>query len=900
VIALKIADLFVKISARTEEFTEGFRQAEKDLKRFENQFKGASQIGKRLESIGQKLMIGVTLPLVAAGTAATKFAMDAQETENLFRVSMGNMADEADAWSKDLSKNLGLNQYELKNSVGMFNQMFNSMKMGTQTSYDMSTSLVQLANDMASFYNLSADEAFTKLRSGITGEAEPLKQLGILIDEATIKTYAYANGIAKQGEELTQQQKVLARYAAIMDQTKNAQGDLARTADSTTNLVRRFKSTIAETAAEFGKHLIPMADNALNRLNSLATWVKELDDEQVKLIITTAKWAASLGVALFASGKLLQMLPSLTLGYKALTSPVVALSGLLNRSVFAYQAVQAGVSTTGEAVRYAVPVIGTMEKAVAGVGKSLTWLAAHPIVAAIAGIGLLVAAIVYARRKAAQETEAMAQDIEARIKQQYETEKAAQEEAFAAKRQLSEEEYQQRLSHLDKEHQAAIQAAEKAHQLEKNRISKRLNEIDREHDTAIKAIRDEYGYVERTTESRTDLARRVHQANIAFLDEAARKARETHDERMKQLDEEYAGRMRMLDEETRLQLEALQGQIDGIDAQTKAEEKAERERKENLRTEQLKAQIALEEDAKRRTELEQDLSDHLADIERRQLLERRDAQKEALREQMEEVKQAAEQRKEQLRLELEQVKQSEIDTLNFKLSNIEAIKDAETRRLEEQIARIQQEREQVEALEVAKYNKAKETLEKEQIALEGALEFKLDKLEEEYQAKLTHEAMIFDATKKRLDDERKAMAAHYIELDRMAAEHAKKQAETIMDMRTLIKTSPSDWYMQQGIQPGDIAPSGGAYTHYQVPGLATGGRVLHPGLVDVGEHGRERLYLPQGAEVEPLQHEKKERNQERPQIIQNVTINSPRQHTPSEERRKYMQAVRQMAMEWSG
>lgn len=107
--------------------------------------------------------------------------------------------------------------------------MTKSMGIAGDTAYDLSTSLVLLAQDMASFYNMDTEEAFVKLRAGITGETEPLKALGILVDENTVSQYAYQNGLAETGEELTQQQKVLARYYAILDQTSTAQGDLART-----------------------------------------------------------------------------------------------------------------------------------------------------------------------------------------------------------------------------------------------------------------------------------------------------------------------------------------------------------------------------------------------------------------------------------------------------------------------------------------------------------------------------------------------------------------------------------------------------------------------------------------------------------------------------------------------
>ena len=147
------------------------------------------------------------MPILAVGGASIKMAMDAVESENLFAVSMGNMAEDARAWSEDLRNNLGLNAYEVRKNVGVLNTMLGSMGLGEDAAYGMSKSLTELVYDMSAFYDLAEEEAFTKLRSGITGESEPLKQLGIIVNDTTIKNYAYTKGIVEQGAALTEQQK---------------------------------------------------------------------------------------------------------------------------------------------------------------------------------------------------------------------------------------------------------------------------------------------------------------------------------------------------------------------------------------------------------------------------------------------------------------------------------------------------------------------------------------------------------------------------------------------------------------------------------------------------------------------------------------------------------------------
>jgi hypothetical protein len=236
-------------------------------------------------SMMDKIALGVAGAVSAIGVASVKMGMDAVESENLFSVSMGNMSAKARAWSEGLRRNLGLNAYEVRKNVGMFNTMTSSMGLTTDQAYSVSTGLTQLAYDMASFYNLPTEEAFTKLRSGLSGEIEPLKALGVMVDENTVKTYAYANGIAKSGEDLTNAQKVMARYGVIMAATSNAQGDLARTIDSPSNKLRVFQQRIVNVGIDLGTALIPAFDRVLNAVDPL---IKRL--EQMATDGSLEKW----------------------------------------------------------------------------------------------------------------------------------------------------------------------------------------------------------------------------------------------------------------------------------------------------------------------------------------------------------------------------------------------------------------------------------------------------------------------------------------------------------------------------------------------------------------------------------------------------------------------------------
>ena len=278
-------------------------------------------LGEKAERIGKKMSLMVTVPLLAAGGAAIKMAMDAEESRNLFEVSMGNMTEAADEWAAHLSDAMGINRYEAQKTIGTFNVMLKSMEQGEKGSFDMAKGLSQLGYDMASFFNLEPEDAFLKLQSAIAGEAEPLKRLGIIVNDTTIKTWALNNGMIKQGEVLTEAQKVQARYNVILERTTLAQGDMARTLDSPANKLRILKSRVAETTIEFGMKMLPTFEKMLSLIEKGVKWFGDMSDSSKELTIKIAAVAASIGPLLIMIGKFIKIAPQVGKAIKAMTGP---------------------------------------------------------------------------------------------------------------------------------------------------------------------------------------------------------------------------------------------------------------------------------------------------------------------------------------------------------------------------------------------------------------------------------------------------------------------------------------------------------------------------------------------------------------------------------------------------
>lgn len=294
----------------------------------------------RIKKAAQAASTGM---LVVAGAGVTamgyfvKSAMAAVESENLFSVSLGKNEASARAWSQSLRKELGLNEYELRKQVGMWYTMLNSIGLNEKAALGMSEGLVKLAYDMASFYNLKPDEAFQKLKSGIMGEIEPLRQLGIVVDETTAKNWALTQGMTKKYENMTQGEKAEIRYRLILEQTSKAQGDLARTMDSPTNKLRIMGENAKQTSIEIGMQLLPAANKLLDIGNKLATSLGKMTDAQKASL---ANWLLYGTVTMAAVGGLtkvaLAIPPLITLFGQLRTA--ITLSGLLSLGAIALPA----------------------------------------------------------------------------------------------------------------------------------------------------------------------------------------------------------------------------------------------------------------------------------------------------------------------------------------------------------------------------------------------------------------------------------------------------------------------------------------------------------------------------------------------------------------------------------
>ena len=201
--------------------------------------------------------------LGAAGVASVKLASDLTEVQNVVDVTFGKNADTINTWAKNAATSFGLSELQAKKFNGTMGAMLKSMGLSDDAVLDMSTSMTGLAGDFASFYNLPIEEAFQKIRSGISGETEPLKELGINMSVANLEAYALSQGIDKSYDSMTQAEQAALRYNYLMSVSADAQGDFARTNDSLANQLRIAQLEVQNLGGAIGMSLLPMAQEML-------------------------------------------------------------------------------------------------------------------------------------------------------------------------------------------------------------------------------------------------------------------------------------------------------------------------------------------------------------------------------------------------------------------------------------------------------------------------------------------------------------------------------------------------------------------------------------------------------------------------------------------------------------
>lgn len=260
--------------------------------------KAAKQATTIFSGLGKKIAAGLSI------AAVTKFTKDCievgsnvTEVQNVVDTAFKDLSWQADQWASNAMTNFGLSELSAKKYMGVFGQMSNAMGITGKAALDMAENVTGLTGDVASFYNLSTDEAYTKLKSIWTGETETLKDLGVVMTQTNLDQYALNNGFGKTTAKMTEQEKVMLRFQYVTSALSNATGDFAKTQDSWANQTRILSLRFEQLKASLGKGFIALFTPILRGFNSLLAGLQKVADGFANFVqmLTGADVSTSMG-----------------------------------------------------------------------------------------------------------------------------------------------------------------------------------------------------------------------------------------------------------------------------------------------------------------------------------------------------------------------------------------------------------------------------------------------------------------------------------------------------------------------------------------------------------------------------------------------------------------------------
>lgn len=291
-----LMSLLVKLGLDSGDYNKGLTDSEgKAITSSKKMAASFTTIGKSMTKVGGIMSLTMTAPIVAGMGDAINAASNLSESINKTKVVFQENGDAILKWSENSAISFGLSKAQALDAAGGFGAMFGAMGVGADETLKMSEGLVQLAADMGSLYNVDPSEMLEKLRSGMAGEAEPLRIFGINISEANIKAQALKMGLGDTTNALTDQEKALARFALIQDQATIAQGDFKNTSDGLANTTRTTKAELENLSAAMGTELLPIISEVSKTILPLLQSFNNLDSSTKSTIIGIVLLIAVLG-----------------------------------------------------------------------------------------------------------------------------------------------------------------------------------------------------------------------------------------------------------------------------------------------------------------------------------------------------------------------------------------------------------------------------------------------------------------------------------------------------------------------------------------------------------------------------------------------------------------------------
>lgn len=630
---------------RTKESIEKYSQAEDEatkkakalIAEMEKSGQKIAAVGDKISNVGNKMTVGITTPVIAAGTAIYKYSSDLTEAENKTEATFGFMSGKVKEWAQDSLDSFGMAKSTAYDAVSLYGDMATSMGLGKSAAADMSMSLVELSADLSSFKNVSLEQSQNALKGIFTGETESLKNLGIVMTETQLKSYAMSKGFKKNYEDLTQAEKVQLRYQYVLESSSNALGDYSRTSGEAAGQVRKLPEALKELASSFRDNVEPAITPIITSVNNAIVGFGKLGDGTKETVVKIGLVAAAVGPLVTVTGK------AVTIFGKAKSAIAKHRAELLKKTAatvadtVAEGAHSEALEKTADSATEAATSTAGAAKGIKGIGTAAKVATPYilAVVAALAGI--------YAFFKRIQSEELDRIDAE-----------------YNAKTKATEESYDATIESLESE----LSAYEDAQ-------NKKIASTEEYYDTEIDLLDEKLDATKKAIEKEQDLYKSAHE------------------ERLKQLEAEKKLKLSNIDIEENAQVTAIQKQIDALNALTEADEAAEKERENQKKLTELQNAIRDAGTYAEKVDAENEYNDFLRELEQERAKEQRQLQIEELENQIDTIEKESEAKRDQVNEEYEAAVQlenqkNEIAEQGFsdRLSALDGYIEAETEKLE--------------------------------------------------------------------------------------------------------------------------------------------------------------------------------------------------------------------------
>lgn len=296
----KSASIQVRILGDESGLSNALKTSEGKLAAFSSKMEA---VGSKMRNVGQSMSLGLTLPIVGALGLGVKWAGELEDAQAATEQVFGAMAGSMDAWANGAAKAFGLSKGEaLEWSTQMGIRLTEIGGLSDEAASKQAQTLTQLAGDMASFFGGTTADAAVAINSALTGEFEPLKQYGVIINDTSLKAEYMALTGEKVTGTLTGQQKQMATLSLIMKGTTTVQGDYARNADGATNAQRTMTASLKDAATALGTILLPYVTKAVQFITALVDKFQRLSGPVQRVIVVVALLAAALGPVIYILG----------------------------------------------------------------------------------------------------------------------------------------------------------------------------------------------------------------------------------------------------------------------------------------------------------------------------------------------------------------------------------------------------------------------------------------------------------------------------------------------------------------------------------------------------------------------------------------------------------------------